>query len=166
MKNLVKIPHKWLYICFITAMTSSGATFADAGYKKQDINESYRSGRTFIKYEMYEDALERLQLADNEEPNNADINNLLGFAHRKLGNFEVAHRYYAKALRIDPRHRGANEYLGELYLQTGEPEKAQQQLVRLHKLCRARCKEYKKLRDAIAAYNKNEAQSRRAKLTE
>lgn len=135
---------------FAVLLSITSASQADSGsYRNPDINENFRNGSMLIEYEMYEDAITYLLRADKEEPNNADINNLLGFSHRKLGQYNKANHYYQKALRIDPKHRGALEYLGELYLETNQLSKAKQQLARLDEVCLLSCDEYKKLKRAI-----------------
>jgi len=139
-----------LSIALAVLWSVSPVSQAESGsYRNPDINENFRNGSMLIEYEMYEDAITYLLKADKEEPNNADINNLLGYSHRKLGQYNKANHYYQKALRIDPKHRGALEYLGELYLETNQLSKAKQQLARLDEVCLFRCDEYKKLKRAI-----------------
>ncbi len=70
-----------------------------------------------------------------------DILNYLGYSHRKLGLMSEARGYYAEALAIDPDHKGANEYLGELYLEIGEIGKAKAQLAKLDLICAFGCAE-------------------------
>ena len=120
-----------------------------ASYRDKNISESFRNGSMLVEYEMYEDAITYLNRADSEDPNNADVHNLLGFSYRKLGKYETAYRHYQKALSIDPEHRGALEYLGELYVETGQLGKAKQQLARLDSACTLKCSEYKKLKQLI-----------------
>lgn len=86
-----------------------------------------------------------------KSPYDADAYNLLGYSYRKLGSFSQAQRAYDRALRLDPAHRGANEYLGELYVQTGDLEKAKAQLATLEKICGTSCPEYRMLSRSIAA---------------
>jgi tetratricopeptide (TPR) repeat protein len=134
----------------LAVFISMPASPANTGsYRNPGLNENFRNGSALIEYEMYEDAITYLLRADQEEPNNADINNLLGFSYRKLGKYDKASQYYQKALRIDPRHRGALEYLGELYVETNQLKKARQQLAKLDEVCLFRCDEYKKLKQAI-----------------
>ena len=85
---------------------------------------------------------------------NADWNNLMGYSLRKgpTPDFAGAEKFYNEALRIDPRHRGALEYSGELYLQTGDLAKAEQRLAVLDKECTFGCEEYSDLKKAIAQY--------------
>jgi len=93
------------------------------------------------------------QLIDS--PDDADLLNLMAFSHRKLEHFDLALDYYQKALQLKPKHRGANEYLGELYLSLGQLEKAQQRLEVLDKACFFGCKEFDKLEQAIEEYRRN-----------
>jgi len=85
---------------------------------------------------------------------NADWNNLMGYSLRKgpAPDFAGAEKFYNEALRIDPKHRGALEYSGELYLMTGDLAKAEQRLATLDKLCTFGCEEYSELKTAIAQY--------------
>lgn len=82
--------------------------------------------------------------------NSADVWNWSGYVARKSGRLAQAFPYYDKALRLDPEHRGAHEYLGEAYLQNGEPQKAQEQLRILQGLC-GRCEEADDLSAALRA---------------
>jgi DNA-binding SARP family transcriptional activator len=61
-------------------------------------------------------------------------------------------KHYNEALRIDPKHKGAHEYLGEAYLMVGNVAKAKEHLAQLDKLCFFGCSEYSDLKKAIAAY--------------
>jgi hypothetical protein len=87
----------------------------------------------------------------------ADWNNLMGYSLRKgpTPDFAGAEKFYNEALRIDPTHRGALEYSGELYLQTGDLAKAEQRLAALDKACFFGCEEYSDLKKAIAQYKAN-----------
>src|ERR1700730_16801306 len=80
----------------------------------------------------------------------ADVYNLLGYSLRNLGEYGEAKTYYAKALDFDPSHKGAHEYLGELYLKTGEMDKAKAMLAKLEKLCPTGCEELADLKGDIA----------------
>jgi len=84
----------------------------------------------------------------------ADWNNLMGYVARKSSppDLDAAERYYREALRIDPRHRGALEYSGELYLMKGDLARAEQQLAALDKACLFGCEEYDDLKKSIARY--------------
>ncbi len=101
---------------------------------------------------QFAEALPLLETASTAEPKNADILNALGYSHRKLGAIEPALDYYRKALEVEPKHRGANEYLGELYLELGELSKAEERLGVLDKACFFGCEEYTELKEAIKAF--------------
>ena len=79
--------------------------------------------------------IENLDKVVARRPWHDNAHNLLGYGHRKLGRFEKALHHYHTALELNPRHREALEYLGEAYLQMGQPEKAKETLDRLAKVC-------------------------------
>jgi tetratricopeptide (TPR) repeat protein len=81
----------------------------------------------------------------------ADVYNLMGFSLRKTGDYKQAYTFYRKALDFDPEHKGALEYLGELYVETGQLDKAKENVVLLKKLCPSGCEELADLEKAIAA---------------
>ena len=80
----------------------------------------------------------------------ADVYNLMGFSLRKTGDYKQAYTFYRKALDFDPDHKGALEYLGELYVETGQPDKARENVARLRKLCPSGCEELADLERAIS----------------
>jgi tetratricopeptide (TPR) repeat protein len=82
---------------------------------------------------------------------NADAYNLYAFSLRNTGDYKQAFTFYGKALDFDPNHKGAREYLGELYVMTDNMPKANEQLAILEKLCPAGCEELDDLRKAVAA---------------
>ena len=96
--------------------------------------------------------LSREAVAKN--PASADYHNLYAYSLRMGANpqMDLVFKHYNEALRLDPKHRGAHEYLGEAYLQTGNLEKAKEQLRTLDKLCFFSCKEYAMLKKAVADY--------------
>ena len=88
-------------------------TVTDAG------NAALQKARALIKANNWRGALSKLEAAREARPKNADVYNLMGYANRKLRRFEVSLSNYRRALRLDPNHKGALEYLGELYVETG-----------------------------------------------
>jgi Flp pilus assembly protein TadD len=97
------------------------------------------------------------ELKQVNDTGSADWHNLMGYSLRKAKtpDLEGAEKHYAEALRIDPKHRGALEYSGELYLMKGDLAKAEERLATLDKLCRLPCAEYTDLKKAVAAYKNN-----------
>ena len=105
-----------------------------------------------IKEKNYDGAIKTLLAAN--EPNSADWNNLLGYAQRKKSppNLNAAEFYYQAALKIDPKHKGALEYYGELLLMKNDLPGAEQMLARLDKVCFFSCEEYRELKEEISKY--------------
>ena len=95
---------------------------------------------------LYSKALKKLEKAYKSDKNNPDILNYLGFTLRKTGKLEEAEKYYLAGLKIKPDHNGINEYLGELYVNTGRMELAKERLAVL-KNCN--CEEYSELKEII-----------------
>ena len=95
---------------------------------------------------LYLKAYKKLEKAYAKDKKNADILNYLGYTLRKTGDLEQAEVYYLKGLEIDSGHLGINEYLGELYVQTGRIELAKE---RLQVLDGCKCEEYDELKELI-----------------
>ena len=95
---------------------------------------------------LYSKAYDKLIKAYEKDKKNADILNYLGFTLRKSGNFEEAEKFYLAGLEIKPDHKGINEYLGELYVQTDRIEIAKE---RLQVLVGCKCEEYEELKELI-----------------
>jgi len=112
----------------------------------------YDLGVKAVQAGDYQRALGSLQRVVQADPRNADAWNYIGFSQRNLQHFDESLAAYQKALAIDPDHRGANEYLGELYLKTGDLEKARERLSKLQSLCPGGCSEYDDLNKAVGAY--------------
>jgi tetratricopeptide (TPR) repeat protein len=105
-----------------------------------------------IDDEEYQDAIALLEKARAEEPDNPDVLNWLGYSHRKLGDQGKALEFYMAALAQEPEHLGANEYLGELYLEMDDLAKAEERLAVLAAACNSDCEEYEDLAGEIAEY--------------
>ncbi len=112
---------------------------------------SYLDAKAAVEAGQYAAALPMLAAVLANDPSNADVWNLLGFASRKLGRVKDAETYYAHALQLAPDHLGALEYQGELFLETGRPQLARANLDQLLKLCGANCEQYRDLAEALAA---------------
>jgi tetratricopeptide (TPR) repeat protein len=108
------------------------------------------SVRAKIKAQDYKAAIEELtpMLTSNQH---ADVYNLMGFSLRKTGDYKQAYTFYRKALDFDPEHKGALEYLGELYVETGQIDKAKENEARLKSLCPSGCEELADLQKAIGS---------------
>jgi tetratricopeptide (TPR) repeat protein len=105
-----------------------------------------------IKKGDFPGAIKLLEVIVGKDGKNADAYNLLGYATRNNGDANAAIPIYQKALTLDPKHKGANEYIGEAYLVLGDVPKAKEHLAVLNKLCFLPCDEYANLKKAIQAY--------------
>jgi len=132
------------------------ATAGQAANYSTDVN--LKPIVALIEQGKYESAINLLHDKLDVDPDNADIMSLLGFSYRKTRNYEDALTFYEWALRAEPDHRGANEYLGELYLETNQIDKAVRQLQILDSLC-SNCKEYSTLKKAIDSFQSRASNS-------
>ena len=150
----------FLIITFILTLVSFSYGAGSGGDGKVSSSSDYDKGAYIIKKakklekkgkiekakKRYKKALNYLIKSNENNPNQPDTLNYLGFAHRKLGNFEEAERYYLQGLSIEPKHYGINEYLGELYIQTNRINLAKE---RLDVLKNCKCEEYEELKELI-----------------
>ena len=109
----------------------------------------YYDALKLIKKESFKAAVENLNKAEKNQKKDADIYNYLGFSYRKMGNMKLAAVNYEKALDIDPKHKGALEYQGEMYITLGQLDKAKANLKRLSSICFLGCSEEKILKKSI-----------------
>lgn len=102
-----------------------------------------------IKNKDYKNAIILLNKSLISEKNDPDIYNYLGFSNRKLGNMEMAAKNYEKALSLDPKHKGALEYQGQLFITLKNFVKAKENLKKLDEICLLGCDEYNKLKSSL-----------------
>jgi Flp pilus assembly protein TadD len=139
------------------ALLLPGATLANLGESEteESSNPDWLAGKKAVEAQDWKTAADRLSKAAAAEPKNADIQNWLGFSQRKLGNLDAAFAAYTEALKLDPKHKAAHEYIGEAYLMAGKVDKAEQHLAELQRLCSPiPCEELKQLRRAVDEYKK------------
>jgi len=90
----------------------------------------------------------------SQDPRNAHYHNLYAYSIRKGASpdMNLVFKHYNEALRINPEHRGAHEYIGEAYLMVGNLPKAKEHLAALDRLCLLPCAEYSDLKKAVAEF--------------
>jgi Flp pilus assembly protein TadD len=118
------------------------------------LDPDFAAGKRAISGGDWEGAIEALTSAALRDDHNADIQNYLGYAYRRLRRLDPAMQHYRQALTINPRHRGAHEHLGEAHLSLGDLGEAEEHLAALEQICLIGCDEYDDLKRAIAQYNK------------
>ncbi|MDX1400851.1 MAG: tetratricopeptide repeat protein [Kiloniellales bacterium] len=149
----VTLANMTLALALFTGLAMTQSVFAAGGWGESSGKPAeFQQAEKAIGDGKFEAAIPLLEGLVEKNPKDADSLNYLGYSHRKLGRFELSEEYYMKALTADPEHRGAHEYLGELYLQTGRPDKAKEMLVKLDDLCFWGCEEYDELKKAIEQY--------------
>ena len=143
---------------FLGALIVSGVLAAapvSAVAPPSSVNMKLSEIQAVIEKGQQQKAIELLWGYLDANPEDADAYNLLGYSYRKERKFDLAKKSYDRALAIEPEHKGAHEYLGELYLQTGQPEKAEAALEKLAEICGLEgCEEYEELRIAIADFKR------------
>lgn len=133
------------------AVLCSAHVLADANVASPPAgNADFDTGVEAVRAKDWGKAVQYLTSAARVEPSNADAQNLLGYAYRNQKKFDLAFKHYGEALRLDPKHKGAHEYVGEAYLMTGNKAKAQEHLAALERICGKGCEEYQDLARAIA----------------
>ena len=144
------------------------AAFAAATAWAADTPDSVPSAPRDIALEQAREALAGrdwghaqsiLREAVARNPQSADYHNLYAYSIRMGSNpsMDLVFRHYNEALRLEPRHRGAHEYIGEAYLMSGNVPKAKEHLGQLDRICTFGCEEYTKLKKAVAEYEQKQA---------
>ena len=118
------------------------------------LDPDYAAGKQAIDAKDWPAAITSLTSAALRDTRNADLQNYLGYAYRRLRQFDPAMQHYQQALTLNPRHRSAHEHLGEAHLAQNDPAKAKEHLADLEQICLIPCDEYDDLQRAIAEYNK------------
>ena len=151
---------KIIYV--LTFLLLTNFSFAASGISSSNGNEAnlYKEAKKFIlkakklekkdkvekALKLYSKAYDKLLKAYDKDKENPDILNYLGFTLRKAGIFEEAEKFYLAGLEIKPDHKGINEYLGELYIETNRIELAKE---RLEVLKGCKCEEFEELKELI-----------------
>ena len=127
---------------------------ADEAPQEGQLDPDYAAGKAAIAAKDWTGAIRALSSAALRDTRNADIQNYLGYAYRHTGNLEVAFTHYQRALALNPRHRGAHEYVGEAYLIVNNLAKAEEHLAALQRICLIPCEEYEDLKAAVTEYRR------------
>ena len=140
----------------VLALTLPAAAFAAGSSStstgNSDVDANYSMAKTAIAQFKYDEAKGYLEKVLATKPDDADALNLMGFTERKLGDPGQSLEYYNKALALNPKHLGANEYLGELYLEMKDVKKAEERLAVLQQACGGTCEEYQELKEKIEKF--------------
>ena len=134
-------------------LSTALAADTESSPAKNAASADYIAGTQAVEKKQWTLAAESFKRATLQDPKNADAWNMLGYSSRWAGKYPEAFDAYAKALALDPKHRGANSYLGVAYVRTNDLAKARTQLAKVESICGNKdCDEYKLLDKAIAEY--------------
>lgn len=150
-----------LIICL--ALTPAAFAVMSGGWEPpaaEADDPDYAAGLDAFTRQDWPAVITHMEKALQRRPWNDNAQNLLGFAYRKLGDYDRAFEHYGQALDLNPYHRGALEYLGEAYLELDQPAKAQETLQRLGTVCErvdlpvasGACSEWEELNAAVRNY--------------
>ena len=139
------------------AAMSGGSSSSSTSYSSSSSDDSgpysptsrFKDINKLIKLEKFAEAHKMLKSLKKVKTDEADRLNLLGFTARKSGDLDAAGDYYQQALALNPRHTGALEYQGELYIQLGKIELAKANLAKIDKICWLPCNAERELKKAI-----------------
>ena len=109
----------------------------------------YAAGKKAIAEKSWKEEIARFEQAARRDPDNPDLQNWLGYSHRNLKEYDLAFTHYKRAIELDPRHRGAHEYVGETYLLVGDLAGAAKHLAALRDICLLPCDELADLERAM-----------------
>ena len=112
----------------------------------------FAAGKQAMEKKNWAEAAKRFEAALKRNPDSADLQNYLGYTHRNLKQFDLAFKYYKRAIELEPRHRGAHEYIGEAYLLVNDLPNAEKHLTALRGICLLPCEELEDLEKAVTAY--------------
>lgn len=112
----------------------------------------YAAGKEAMAKKNWAEAVKRFHQAGLRDPDSADLHNYLGFSYRNLKQMDLAFKHYKRSIELNPRHRGAHEYIGETYLTVGDLANAEKHLAALRNICLLPCEELADLEKAVTEY--------------
>jgi tetratricopeptide (TPR) repeat protein len=114
----------------------------------------YRAAREMILAGHYQDGIKAMHALGHDE--HPDVANYIGYANRKLGNYDQSKVWYEAALKADPNHTRTWSYYGMWQMEQGNRLKALDDLQKVNLLCgNTTCEEYRELKaviDGTASY--------------
>ncbi|HZP70930.1 MAG TPA: tetratricopeptide repeat protein [Pseudolabrys sp.] len=110
--------------------------------------EGYRAARLLILSGGYREGIAAMHALGHDE--HPDVANYIGYAHRKLGEYDNSKIWYEKALAADPNHVRTWSYYGMWQAEQGNRLKAEDFLQKVKLICGSTdCEEYRQLRAVI-----------------
>jgi tetratricopeptide (TPR) repeat protein len=120
----------------------------DEKKSETDFLNGYRAARALIVDGHYQEGIAAMHALGRDE--HPDVANYIGYANRKLGNYDDSKYWYEKALAAAPDHARTWSYYGMWHAEQGNRLKAEDFLAKVKLICgSADCREYRELREVI-----------------
>jgi len=148
--KLIQISLLCAAIALFLPIAAADPDETDPDLAKRD--DDYAAAKRAADSKDWAAAVRLYERAEKRHPDHADLQNNLGYAYRNLKQYDLAFKHYKRAIELDPRHRGAHEYIGEAYLMIDDPAGAEKHLAALKQICLLPCEELKDLERAVAEY--------------
>ena len=148
----------------ITPLSAFAVASGDQSQRTESGDKDYAAGIRAFEARDWQGVVDNMQKVVVRRPWHDNAWSRMGYAERKLGNYDKALEHYGKALKLNPHNRGALEYLGEAYLDLGQPDRAEEMLNKLEAECKrvaigftnggwkSGCEEWQDLKDALEDY--------------
>jgi tetratricopeptide (TPR) repeat protein len=108
----------------------------------------YRAARQLILDGQYEAGIAAMHALGRDD--HPDVANYIGYANRKMGNYDQSKIWYEAALKADPNHVRTWSYYGMWHMEQGNRLKALDNLQKVQLICgNTSCEEYRQLKDVI-----------------
>jgi tetratricopeptide (TPR) repeat protein len=108
----------------------------------------YRAARQLILNGNYEAGIAAMHALGHDE--HPDVANYIGYANRKMGNYDQSKIWYEAALKADPNHVRTWSYYGMWQMEQGNRLKALEDLQKVQLICGSTtCEEYRQLKAVI-----------------
>jgi tetratricopeptide (TPR) repeat protein len=108
---------------------------------EQEFIDGYRAARALVLDGKYQEGIAAFKALGHDD--SAEVANYIGYASRKLGDYQAAKVWYEKALAADPNHVRTWQYYGMWHVEQGNMLKAQDFLEKIRAICGGTsCQEY------------------------
>jgi tetratricopeptide (TPR) repeat protein len=127
---------------------ASGPKASKQKSELQQFMDGYRAARALVLDGKYEQGIAAFKALGRDD--SAEVANYIGYANRKLGNYDLAKFWYEKALALDPNHVKTWQYYGMWHVEQGNMLKAADFLEKIRLICGGTgCQEYQDLKGGM-----------------
>jgi tetratricopeptide (TPR) repeat protein len=115
---------------------------------EQEFLRAYRSARALMLEHKYQDGIVAMHAIGHDE--HPDVANYIGYAYRKIGDYDNSKVWYEKALAADPMHVRTWSYFGMWQMEQGNRLKALDYLATVKSICgNTKCQAFVQLKAVI-----------------